>query len=304
MRKRKAGFTLIELLVVIAIIALLLSILMPALSRAKELAKRVVCGNNLKQISVAVTGYEGKFSGLLPNTHDLAVAANSSGSGGVGEQITGNLPNMANRYGSQENHPYVCYRGDREDNYVNGDMSANGKMIAYRFACLYEAHLLDNPETFYCPSNKDKNRQYGSYIEPGPWGTLPQRYNTESNSNQWVRAGYEWFPVERHAVCDGHPFAGRPRAPTKYCTKFEKLDQLLPYCTDTMRTRESFSHQYGKVLGLNALWPDGHVLFFDDQNVFRNSLWNADPGGKPGEEIMAIYYQRIVTIGTGSPYWP
>jgi prepilin-type N-terminal cleavage/methylation domain-containing protein len=47
--KRTKGFTLIELLVVIAIIALLMGILIPALSRARELAKRSVCSNLFQQ---------------------------------------------------------------------------------------------------------------------------------------------------------------------------------------------------------------------------------------------------------------
>ncbi|HUT28650.1 MAG TPA: type II secretion system protein [Sedimentisphaerales bacterium] len=54
--KRK-GFTLIELLVVIAIIALLMSILMPALARVRELAQRVVCGTNLSGITKAMVVY-------------------------------------------------------------------------------------------------------------------------------------------------------------------------------------------------------------------------------------------------------
>ena len=54
---RKKGFTLIELLVVISIIAVLLSILMPALSKAKKMARMVICSNNLHQIAIGLNSY-------------------------------------------------------------------------------------------------------------------------------------------------------------------------------------------------------------------------------------------------------
>jgi prepilin-type N-terminal cleavage/methylation domain-containing protein len=57
-RKRsEAGFTLVELLVVIAIIALLMAILLPALGRAREMGKRAVCMNQIKQLQVAWNMY-------------------------------------------------------------------------------------------------------------------------------------------------------------------------------------------------------------------------------------------------------
>lgn len=64
--KRKKGFTLIELLVVIAIIALLLSIVMPALNRAKVYAQRVLCGNNLRQQTLGIMLYADQNDSTTP----------------------------------------------------------------------------------------------------------------------------------------------------------------------------------------------------------------------------------------------
>ena len=73
-----SGFTLIELLVVIAIIALLISILLPTLGRAREAAMRTQCTSNLRQIHNALQLYASANHGYLPPKYELRKAVLSA----------------------------------------------------------------------------------------------------------------------------------------------------------------------------------------------------------------------------------
>ena len=82
---KKAGFTLVELLVVIGIIALLISILLPSLNKARETANRVKCAANLKQIGNGLMLYSNENKGLFPRTYAPA----TTGAVAINVTVTG-----------------------------------------------------------------------------------------------------------------------------------------------------------------------------------------------------------------------
>jgi prepilin-type N-terminal cleavage/methylation domain-containing protein len=262
---KKKGFTLVELLVVIAIIAMLLSILIPSMNRAKEIAKRVVCGSGLKGIGSAMALYADAYDNQLPKDRVMKPGDTKD---------------------TLEAHPYLVYRSEPADTWRD----LNGKLIPLRWACLFEKKYIAEPKIFYCTGNDTgKSYRYTSYIDPPPWGTLPQKYNSSPGGpvNEWVRIGYTYFPTDYTSRLRGSMQTSLPyREPN--CTRFDRLDRDLPYATDLIWSRDGLSHKSGiremannQVIvlnpGINGVFKDGHVVYCGNRDVFNESqmanLW-------------------------------
>lgn len=118
-RISKTGFTLIELLVVISIIALLISILLPSLSKAREAAKNVQCMSNMRQVTVLSMSYAAQHKDYLPNYYEEGFGSQSDPAGSKNAWAW----RLDNFNGNQGRNLYRC---PSYKHYVGRPLTGNG----------------------------------------------------------------------------------------------------------------------------------------------------------------------------------
>jgi prepilin-type N-terminal cleavage/methylation domain-containing protein len=172
--RRQLGFTLIELLVVVAIIALLISILLPALGRAKAQARTVVCLSNMKQLAMAFIYYTDEYDGHLPGGDHDAIFDRTD-------------PHAYQTFSWLGTHPevnYIASWGER----VRGSGGSDPEQCPKKGTLFPYAG--QNAEVYACPA--DKRRQ--EYIQAG---SRSYRKPSYSYTSPKILTGVSIFRLEK-----------------------------------------------------------------------------------------------------------
>jgi prepilin-type N-terminal cleavage/methylation domain-containing protein/prepilin-type processing-associated H-X9-DG protein len=268
MRKIK-GFTLVELLVVIAIIALLMAVLLPALNKARAMARRIVCANHLKTLMAANFVYSQTYDGKFVPINSLAWSNGAwTTTAWPDNQVFRNIIAMGKRHNAPTSignyaapKEYLC-----PDDQISKNLNNNVLGVSWSYGY--------NATEFIMPSGSVANaEEWVNYPDP----VAPCSIGHEASAIK--RAS------EKLAFIDGIDWwVGWAGA--DYTKKWDKIGQgtILQYKALPDRLWGPTIYRHSE--GANVAFYDGHVSYLKKQEIFvikdyaakQPGMWVADLG--------------------------
>ena len=270
--KRTKGFTLVELLVVVAIIALLISILLPALKGLREMTRRVICQSNQKNIYNGAQAYAQAYNGYYP------------------PQVMGYWQIV---WGQTVLTSQTWFGMSPPSKNVLAYYGNGAGVYACQAAIFRQTRFISDAKLWYCPSQTAKDYQWDNQYEP--WGSRP---STRKEVYSWTPQGgligpiaiydarnvsYYWMPQYENNTSDG--------------LKFRKAGTMRPgkvLVQDVMSSITLVAHPNSAgVPGWNLVLASGQAYW--SFNLPSANLWIETPWGRTfsGLGLGKTYYAQF-----------